>query len=417
MLDMGIIKVEVNLSELKSAIESFRETRKQFFEVIATEIRSAASSAITQMMNAEMTVFLGKSDQKQNKRNGYETKEYALKGIGSFRIRVPIDRNRNFESTVIPKHERIDPRLKEDLAVLHLAGISTRDIAMISNRILGVEVSKQTVLNSLGVIEERAKEWLSRPITEKYWGLYVDGTNFKIQRRGSTESEPSLVVLGINDLNKKSIIAIEPGTKDNAKTWESVFNQLIERGLDIEHVKIGIMDGLPGLENVFKSKFTKAVTARCWVHALRNACSKTPARLIEPFKLLTQRVMYAVSEEDARNAFSALQLAMGADADRAVRCLEKDLDSLLVHYRFEPSLWRALKTTNPIERVNKEFKKRFKSMGSIGERSLTCLVAFTALRLEMNWQKFPINLASMEKLIEPRTRPNNIEKTIEVLMH
>ena len=87
------------------------DTRKQFFEVITTEIKSAASSTITQVMNAEMTVFLGKSDQRQNKRNGYETKAYALKGIGSFRIRVPIDRNRHFESSVIPKHEQIDPRL------------------------------------------------------------------------------------------------------------------------------------------------------------------------------------------------------------------------------------------------------------------------------------------------------------------
>jgi putative transposase len=417
MLDMGIIKVEINFPELRDAVASLEHGRKKFFEVLTQELKSVASDAINQVLSSEMTVFLGKPSENDNKRNGYRTREYALKGLGGVTLRMPLDRHRRFESAVIPKGEQIDPRLKEDMAVLHLAGISTRDLEMMSKRLLGVEVSRQTVSNSLGEIQEKAINWLTRPLTGRYWALYVDGTNFKIQRRGSTEKEPSLVVLGIDEFNRKSILAIEPGTKDNVDTWSAVFGELIKRGLKSDDVRIGIMDGLPGLETLFKNTFPKSVTARCWVHSLRNALAKTPARLRDAFKLMAHKVMYATSEDQARVAFKALKEAMGADAERAVHCLEKDLDSLVVHFRFEKKFWIALKTTNPIERINKEFKKRSRSMGTLGELTLECLLAFTALRLEMGWKQVSVDAAGLAKVFELRNKANAIEETVAELIH
>jgi putative transposase len=417
MLDMGIIKVEINFPELKDAVASLEHGRKKFFELLTQELRDVASNAINQVLSSEMTVFLGKPSESGNKRNGYHTREYALKGLGGVTLRMPLDRHRRFESAVIPKGEQIDPRLKEDMAVLHLAGISTRDLEMMSKRLLGVEVSRQTVSNSLGEIQGKAVDWLTRPLTGRYWALYVDGTNFKIQRRGSTEKEPSLVVLGIDEFNRKSILAIEPGTKDNVDAWASVFGELIKRGLKSDDVRIGIMDGLPGLETLFKSTFPKSVTARCWVHSLRNALAKTPARLRDAFKLMAHKVMYATSEDQARLAFRALKEAMGADAERAVHCLEKDLDSLVVHFRFEKRFWIALKTTNPIERINKEFKKRSRSMGTLGELTLECLLAFTALRLEMGWKQVSVDSAGLAKVFEVRHKANAIEETVAELIH
>jgi|GEM_PF-3434670 len=228
MLGMGIIKVKVNFLELKEALGSLEEGRKKVFELLGKEIKSATASAINQILKSEITLFLGKNSEKDNKRNGFKTRNYAIKDIGGITIKMPTDRKSRFESAIIPSGEHMDPRLKEDMAVLHLAGISTRDLEMISKRIFGIEVSRQTVSNSLEMIEKKAKEWLTRPITKNYWALYIDGTNFNIQRRGSTEKEPSLVVLGIDEHNRKSVLAIEPGTKDNADTWEVVFHELVK---------------------------------------------------------------------------------------------------------------------------------------------------------------------------------------------
>lgn len=405
-LGMGIIKIEIKVPEAIRALEEFRTNRKAALEGMATSIKEAVSTSLNHLLNAEMTLFLGKPDQEDNKRNGYYERTYALKGIGAIRVRMPIDRKREFKSAVIPASEQIDPRLKEDMAVLHLAGISTRTLSMMSKRVLGIEVSHRTISESLSTVEGKAREWLIRPLEGRYWALFIDGTNFRIQRRGSVAKEPSLVVLGIDETNRMSLLAVEPGTKDNVDAWRAVFSELVRRGLRTEDVRIGVMDGLPGLETLFQETFPKSVTARCWVHALRNALSKTPQRLREVFKKGALRVMYAVSEDAARQAFEELKNLMGPDADRAVRCLEKDLDSLVVHYRFEKNLWRVLKTTNPIERVNREFKRRTRSMDSLGEKTLETLLGFTALRLEYNWQLTPVNSSRIENLAG--VRKNNL---------
>jgi putative transposase len=96
---------------------------------------------------------------------------------------------------------------------------------------------------------------------------------------------------------------------------------------------------------------------------------------------------------------------MDKDAERAVACLSKDLESLLTHYRFESKYWRTLKTTNSIERVNKEFKRRTKSMETLGERTLRSIVVFTALRLEMGWRIIPVTSKKLLSLKGPRMNP------------
>lgn len=411
---MGIIKVEIKVPELVQALESFKESRTTALEALTNEIRHGVSDFFNAVLQAEMDLFLGRPDQSANKRNGFREKEYALKGVGCLRIRMPTDRKREFESSMFPHREQIDPRLKEDIAILHLAGLSNRVMAMVSKRVLGVEVSTDTVTKSLDIIEGKALAWLERPLHKKYWSLFIDGTNFKIQRRGSTEKEPSLVVLGVDEENRMSILSISPGYKDNAESWREVFKDLVKRGLDPQAVQIGVMDGLPGLETAFKESFVRAVTARCWVHSLKNAMAKVPERLRPAFKKLAHAVMYASSEASARQAFRALKHEMGHDAERSVRVLEKDLNSLLAHYKFDQKLWRTLRTTNPIERVNKELKRRTKSMETLGERTLEVLLAFTAMRLEYHWQRVPVDTPHLEKL---GGRKNKIEESFLQLTH
>lgn len=412
---MSIIKVQVSVPEAFKAIAKFKDNRIKAFDVFSEDIRKSVEDSLNHLLNLEMSVFLGDADQSDNKRNGFKERDYTLKGLGTVRINFPQDRKSRFESVIIKKSEQIDPRIKEDIAVLHLAGISNRTLGMISKRILGLEISKTTVQESLSVIQESAISWLERPLKDEYWALYIDGTNFRIQRRGSTQKEPSLVVLGIDKNDHRSVLAIDAGYKDNVDSWRSVFDSLIKRGLDPRRVRIGIMDGLPGLEKAFKESFPDAVTGRCWVHSSRNAINKCPARLRVAFKTLLSTVMYADSLQAAKDQFKALKNDMGSDGGRAVSCIEKDLDSLLAHYSFEKSYWRTLKTTNPIERINKELKRRTKSMETLGESTLTAVVAFTALKLEMGWKMYKVNDERHENL-DRLWKPNVIEESIKHLI-
>lgn len=385
-INLSIVRFEFNVPEARQALQKFAEHRLKALEMIVTEARSSVAGALNQLMHAEMAVFLGQPDQQDNKRNGYHDREYVLKGIGTIRVRVPEDRKGRFKSAIIPKGERIDPRLSQDMAALHLGGISTRTLAMMSKRILGVNVSHQTVSSSLPLISEEAVKWLKRRLSRKYWCLIVDGTYFHVRRLGNVEKEPSLVVLGIDENNRRSILAVEHGNRDSADNWRVVFRDLKARGLDGTQVKIGVMDGLPGLEAAFLEEFPQAVTARCWFHALQNALAKVPNRYHDAFHGMLKSVMYAEGHMQAKSAFEALKTAMNHECARAVACIEKDLESLISHFKFPKPLWKSLKTTNAVERIHKEFKRRARAMEAMGEQTLTTLVAFTALRLEMAWQ-------------------------------
>ena len=409
---MAIIKVEIRLGEVGKAVEAFRVNRKKALEDLAHEFRTAVSTSVNELLKAEIDVFLGQPDQKDNKRNGYHPeREYILRGIGGISIRTPKDRKGRFESNVVPAHERIDPRIRADMAVLHLAGLSTRTLSMISKRLLGVEVSRATISSSLDLIAGEAEKWLTRPITKQYWALYVDGTNFRIQRRGSTEKEPSLVVLGVDEYNFRSILAIEPGSKDNVESWRAVFSELKKRGLKGSDVRLGIMDGLPGLEKLFREEFPNSVTQRCWVHSMRNALAKAPERLREPFKIQADKIMYAPNEDAARKEFGTLKAIMNKDANRAVNCIGKDLESLLSYYKFDHRCWCALRTTNAIETINRQFKRRTKTMDTMGETTLESVLAFVALKIEIWWQKARIDSGVYNRRVA-KNEVNVIEATV-----
>ena len=169
---MSVIKLEIRLSEIPSAIAAFKKNRKNALDLFSEEIRKAVSRGFNQLLSTEIDLFLGNESEVGNKRNGYHPeREYALKGVGSLRVRVPKDRLGNFKSSIIPPKERIDPRIKAEMAILQLAGLSSRTLSMISKRLLGVEMGKDGVNDSLSLVVEESRRWLERPIDGSYWAL------------------------------------------------------------------------------------------------------------------------------------------------------------------------------------------------------------------------------------------------------
>ena len=193
---MSVIKLEIRLSEIPSAIAAFKNNRKNALDLFSEEIRKAVSHGFNQLLNTEIDIFLGNESEVGNKRNGYQPeREYALKGVGSLRVRVPKDRLGNFKSSIIPPKERVDPRIKAEMAILQLAGLSSRTLSMISKRLLGVEIGKDGVNDSLSLVVEVSRRWLERPIEDSYWALYVDGTNFSAAARLQVSLRLWLLVL------------------------------------------------------------------------------------------------------------------------------------------------------------------------------------------------------------------------------
>ena len=206
------------------------------------------------------------------------------------------------------------------------------------------------------------------------------------------------MVIGVDTDNCKSVIAAVNGDKESRSSWAMVFSELKERGLDASAVQLGIMDGLPGLMDAFAEAFPKAGVGRCFLHKARNVFPRVPKRYQAEFKVNWDAMQYAKSKAEAREAWRTLNDRWSPICNDAVDCIEKDIDALLVHYEFPKEHWDALRTTNPIERVNKEFKRRSKSMEVVSPDGLKALLAFIALRLEYGWATTPITSNKLKNL-------------------
>jgi len=149
------------------------------------------------------------------------------------------------------------------------------------------------------------------------------------------------------------------------------------------------MDGLPKLEEVFTTYFGRARTQRCQVHAKRNALRRVRKCDRQSFGQAVSAVFYAPSEAEARRNFYALKDTWQTQFPGAVAVIERDLDSLLTFYAFDPVYWATLRTTNPIERLNKEFKRRTRAMEVTGgEQATYRIMIYVAMTMEYSWSRF-----------------------------
>jgi putative transposase len=176
------------------------------------------------------------------------------------------------------------------------------------------------------------------------------------------------------------------------------------------------MDGLPGLGDAFLEAFPKAKVLRCWVHKARNVMPLVPRRYQSAFQIALNAVAYAESLDAARDAFEKLKTTWSKDASDAVARMERDIEALLAHYAFPPEHWEALRTTNPIERVNKEFKRRSKAMEVVSPDGLKPLLAFSAMRLEYGWAMTPITSNKLRRLKYRELRERELEETTKTLL-
>jgi len=410
-----LMKLVVKVHDVVELVKRFETSPATAMRELGEHLRHGAKEVLERVMEAEIELFLGQDAEAENKRNGYRVRTFALKGVGSVQVRVPRDRGGRFESKVVPSSRRYDEALEKDLALLHLAGLSTRTLSHVSQRILGLSVSPQEVSNALKIIVLAAKAFLERDLSgRRFKYLWVDGTNFKV-RRTTVGREPTLVVIGVDESDHKSVLAMVQGDKDARSAWEMVFASMKERGFDGSAVQLGIMDGLPGLAEAFLEAFPKARVARCWVHKLRNVMTLVPRRYQAEFKRDWDKVAYASGRVPAEACFAELKQRWESLAGDAVARFEKDLAALLCHYDFPREYWSALRTTNPIERVNKEFKRRSKSMEQMGSDGLKALLAFTAVRLEFGWSTTPLTSAKLTNLLLAPTRQGHPSTSIDAV--
>ena len=355
---------------------------------------------INSLLEGERDEFLGRDryerlDTKQdNYRNGYRPRGINFFGLGELQLSVPRDRNGEFESKWLPDRKGQDAELEAFLAEAFLAGLSTRDLARISEKHLGHKYDSKQISRIVARATTELEAWRQRSLHgQRYKFLYVDGANFRVRINGHVSRQSFCAVLGVSEENERfEVLALEMGERERADLWESIFHNLAERGLNRDAVELGIMDGLPGLTAMFQRFFPHAQTQRCQKHAKANACRRVRKAEREVFSKHLNEIFYAPTQSAARTAFFALKSTWGRSFPSAVQIIEKDLDSLLTFFQFDPTYWTVLRTTNPIERLNKEFKRRTNAMEVTGgEISTYRCLAYVAQTMEYRWSFHPLS--------------------------
>jgi putative transposase len=414
----------VSIPDFRSLIKEVAEEPEKVFDLLKIDMRRSFERAVSELIKAELTSFLGreryerypakkveaegedgKAGDLTNYRNGYYSRTYTVKNVGTLKVQISRDRLGKFNSRLINKYERYDRSLEKDLGLIFLSGLSTRGISLISKSLLGRKISASEVSRVNAELLTGIEGWRLRPLhEEKIKYIYVDGVNFSMRVKSdgkrSIERIPMLVSIGVNERGRRMFLGIQQGDKDSASTWREIFKDLKSRGLDHTLVKLGIMDGLPGLEKVFREEFPQAKVQRCQVHAARNVLTKTPKKMKHEVADRLRDIFYASNKENAVKYYEVFVDKYEAGIPSAVQSLKNSIESCLTFFSFPEEDWRSLRTTNAIERVNKEFKRRTGPMEILaGEKSAYRLLCFIALKMELHWRSAPFgkeNLPALE---------------------
>ncbi len=391
------MKFEISVPEAINLFKEIQKQPKKLFEMIRSDVKETVGQYLTSLMNTELTHFLGRDPYERiegatNHRNGSYDRRFTLKGLGEVKVNGPRDRQGDFKSQVIPASQQYEKELRQDLSMMFLTGVSTRSLSMISKKLIGRRISPAEISNANKELIDSVEKWRNRDLSDepiKY--VFLDGVNFDMRIGKTVEKVPVLVAIGVTETNLKRVLGFQSGDKESATTWREFFKDLKRRGVDSSRMMLGIMDGLAGLEKVFKEEFPNAKVQRCQVHVARNVLAKVPRKLKKTVADDLRSIFYASSKEKALEFFKLFKMKWQKDLPSAVKCLENTIDSCLTFFMCPDEEWISLRTTNIIERLNKEFKRRTKPMEIVaGENACYMLLAFVSLKMEVHWRANPI---------------------------
>jgi putative transposase len=391
------MKIKLSVPEFLQVCKAIQLRPERILKMIRSEIREAVGHYLNEMMKVELTEYLGRKPYERknsdsNHRNGGYHRSVTLKGIGTVGVEVPRDRKGLFKNLVLPRSKQMEEELRRDICLMFLTGISTRTLSMISAQLIGRRISHSQVSLVSRELIDAVEQWRERDLSaEKTKYLFVDGVCFKMRVAKSVENVPVLVAIAVNESGQRMVLGLQAGDKESATCWREFFKDLKRRGLDGRKVQLGIMDGLPGLERIFTEEFPKAKIQRCQVHVAKNVLAKVPMKLKQEVADDVRTIFYASSKKKAMEYFESFQEKWRGVVPSAVKCLERSIENCLTFSHFPKEDWICLRTTNIIERLNKEFKRRTKPMEIVaGERACYTLLAFICLKMDLHWRNFPM---------------------------
>lgn len=365
------------------AVGDGSEVWRQSLEAL---IRERARELIEQVLEQELDAALGagcsqRSGERAGYRHGHKPRRLALRS-GVVALQVPRGRlaeadggEREWRSVLLPRYRRSSPEVEQAVVGVYLAGGNTRRIrSALAPLLAGAALSKSAVSRLLGRLQADYERWQHRDLRpEQIVYVFLDAIYPKVRSAGKVVSLPVLVALGVKSNGEKVLLALATGAAESGDAWEMLLQDLAARGVEPLLV---VSDGNAGLKAARGRVWPQAAHQRCTVHKLRNLLAKAPKHAHEAVRQDYHAIVYAPSRSEAEQARRRFLAKWQKLASSVAASLEEAGDELLTFHQFPPGQHKALRSTNSIERVQEEFRRRVKTQASLPSDQAVLLLFF-----------------------------------------
>jgi len=359
---------------------------------IEAGVRGRIRAWIEELVEAELTSALGAelSERPGTSRQGYRHghRERTLStslGPSTFqlpraRVQIADGGTREWQSAVVPRYQRRTGRVDEALLGVYLSGTNGRRIrSALAPLLKGAPLSKDAVSRLTGRLAGDFAAWRNRDLAEEQIRyLFLDGWYPKVRLGKQRVRVPVLITLGVCADGRRLLLDMRMAGEESAAAWREVVESLVARHLGVP--VLAVIDGNPGLPPALRTAWPTIEVQRCTAHKLRNLQAKAPARWREELTEDYRRMIYAESAAAVLKARGSFTKKWRLRCPAVIASLEEAGEELFTFVRFPIAQWNALRTTNALERINEEFRRRVKTQGSLPSQDAVMLLLFGLLR-------------------------------------
>ncbi len=351
-------------------------------------IRAVVQETLQQILECEMDELLqARRGERNEERTGYRSGSYErsfITRVGKLELRVPQDRAGRFRTELFERYQRSEKALFAALTEMYVQGVSTRKVKAITEELCGHAFSASSISDITRKLDEQLAAFASRPLEEDYPYLIVDARYERIRLDGAIRSQAVLIAIGINWDGRRCILGVEVADRESRNSWKAFLLKLRERGL--RGVELVVSDDHAGLRAAVREVMPEAPWQRCYVHFLRNALDYLPRRRDDD---CLRELRWIYDRRDAAEARTDLAAWLQKWQSRYAKLcdwVESNIEETLTFYRLPAQHHKHLKSTNMLERLNEEIKRRTHVV-RIFPNEASCLRLVRALAVEMheNW--------------------------------
>ena len=323
-------------------------------------LKQAVKDALQGVLEGEMTEFLGaEPGERTEARNGYRSGYYGrslVTRIGKLELRVPRDRSGEFSTALFERYARSEKALVAALAEMYVQGFSTRKVKAITEELCGHSFSASAISSINKGLDDALARFAQRHLDEPYPYLILDARYEKVRDAGVITHQAVLIAIGISWDGKRQVLAVEMANRESQSSWKDFLLRLKERGLS--GVEFVVSDQHAGLKKAIQEVLTEAAWQRCYVHFLRNALDYLP-RKADDDCLQELRWIYDRRDiQEANRDLAAWITKWQSKYPKLVDWVESNITETLTFYRLPLAHHKHMKSTNMLERLNEEIKRR-----------------------------------------------------------